>query len=561
MLALASRRSRRAVPARPRARRALARLLVAGAIVAASPAGGALAVSLPALPVLPGASRPVAEGPGEETPRGAVREYLAHARRGDYEGAARYLDLSAVPAAERAAGGGRLARELQVVLDRTLTLDLDALADDPAGIGNDGLPANRDRLATVRGRDGAVDLLLARVPGPAGGEVWRIAASTVRRVPDLYAEYGYPLFVDRLPREFVDWRALGMDLWQWLGLAVLALAAWLLGFSAAWVLRRIALLLVRRTESDLDDRIADALHRPVRLMLTLYLLLASTYWLRLSMGAQAALVRTARGLTIALLTWVFLRVVDLLSRAAQERMAREERRGAVSMVNLGRRAGKVLIVALGVLGLLQNLGFNVTGVVAGLGIGGLAVALAAQKTLENVFGGVVLTVDRPIRVGDLCKFGDKVGTVEDVGLRSTRVRTLDRTVVSVPNAELAAIEIENFTVRDRFRIAAKLGVRCETTPQQMRRLVAAIREAFLAHPKVVRDPLVVSFAGFGPSALEIEVSAFVDTRDNEEFLAVREELYLRMMDLVAEAGTAFAFPSQTLYLGRDRAPGAPPARG
>jgi MscS family membrane protein len=267
---------------------------------------------------------------------------------------------------------------------------------------------------------------------------------------------------------------------------------------------------------------------------------------------QAFLVGVSRGLTILLVTWVCLRLVDILTRAARERMVREERRAAVSMLDLGCRVAKVLIVALGFLGLLQNLGFNVSGIVAGLGLGGVALAFAAQKTVENLFGGVSLSLDQPIRVGDFCRYGSGMGTVEDVGLRSTRIRTLERTVVSVPNGQLAAIELENFADRDRFRVFATIGVRYETSPDQVRRLVGRIREALAAHPKVIPDPLRVRFIGFGASSLDIEIHTYVGTRDVEEFYAVREALYLKIMDLVAETGTSFAFPSQTLYLGRDR---------
>ena len=495
---------------------------------------------------------PGAQDFGETTPRGAMHAFLSSARRGDYTAAAALLDLSAVPAAERTEAGPLAARQLHVVLDRTLWVDLDSLSDRPEGSVDDGLPPDRERVGTVRTRGAPADLLLARVAAGDGSLVWRVASSTVQRIPELYGLHGYPPFVDRLPREFVAWRAFDTDLWQWLGLLGLAGAAWLLAFSVSWLVRRLVLLLVHRSTTDIDNRIADALNRPLRLTVTLYLFLAGTYWLRLAVPVQDVILRATRGLTILLVTWMLVRVVDILTRAVQERMLREERRGAVSMVNLGRRAAKVLIVVLGFLGLLQNLGFNVTGILAGLGIGGLAVALGAQKTLENVFGGVALTVDRPIRVGDACKFGDKTGTVEDVGLRSTRVRTLDGTVISVPNAELASIEIENLTIRDRFRLFAVLGLRHETTAGQMRRLLGEISAALAVHPKVEADQLRVRFTGFGASSLDIEIATFITTRDVEEFYAVRESLFLRIMDLVAESGTALAFPSQTIYLGRDK---------
>jgi len=534
-------------------------LLIALFTAAGMPAWGT------ASPGLPPAGVPAADRAdlGETVPRGAAREFLSLARRGDYEAAARLLDLSAVPPAEQAERGPRLARELHIVLDRTLWIDLDALSDLPEGLEDDGLPPGRDHLGTISARGGPADLQLARIRSAGGGQVWRVSASTVKRIPELYTKHGYPRFVDRLPHEFIDWGVFGTDLWQWIGLIALAPAAWLLAFLVAWVILRFARFFARRTTTVLDDRIIESVHRPLRFTATLYLFLAGSYWLRLDVPVQAVLVSVSRGLTILLVTWVCLRLVDILTRAARERMVREERRAAVSVLDLGCRVAKVLIVAIGLLGLLQNLGFNVSGIMAGLGLGGVALAFAAQKTVENLFGGVSLSLDQPIRVGDFCRYGSGMGTVEDVGLRSTRIRTLERTVVSVPNGQLAAIELENFADRDRFRVFATIGVRYESSPDQVRRLVGRIRETLAAHPKVVQDPLRVRFVGFGASSLDIEIHTYVGTRDVEEFYAVREELFLRIMDLVAETGTGFAFPSQTLYLGRDRGldPGCDAATG
>jgi MscS family membrane protein len=187
--------------------------------------------------------------------------------------------------------------------------------------------------------------------------------------------------------------------------------------------------------------------------------------------------------------------------------------------------------------------------VAGLGVGGIAVALAAQKTVENLFGGLTLIADQPVKVGDFCRFGEQVGTVERIGLRSTRVRTLDRTVVSIPNAEFANLKLENFADRDRIWLKVNLGLRYETTPDQLRHVLVHLRELLHAHPRIDPDPARVRFVGFGANSLDLEVYAYVRTRDYDEFLAVREDLYLRMMDVVAASGTAFAFPSQTVYRG------------
>jgi MscS family membrane protein len=203
-------------------------------------------------------------------------------------------------------------------------------------------------------------------------------------------------------------------------------------------------------------------------------------------------------------------------------------------------------------------GIGVTPILAGLGVGGLAVALAIRPTLENIMGGFVLFADKPVRVGEFCSFGDKLGTVEEIGLRSTRVRGLDRTVITVPNADFAQMQIVNFTRRDMNLFQCQIGLRYETTPDQLRYVAAKIRKLLIQHSRVSPDPARVRFGEFGSSAYVLEVFAFVTAADWNEFLAVKEDLNLRIAEIVRESGTAFAFPSQTVYFGRD--PGVDAAR-
>ncbi len=202
----------------------------------------------------------------------------------------------------------------------------------------------------------------------------------------------------------------------------------------------------------------------------------------------------------------------------------------------------------------QILGVPLAPLLAGIGVGGLAVALAARPTLENVIGGFTLFADKPVRVGDFCRFGNnRLGTVEEIGLRSTRIRTLDRSVVSVPNSQFSELQLENLTLRDRIRLHAVLQLRYETTPEQLRYVLAKLHELAVAHPKISNDPpLRVRFMGFGEYSLDVEVFIYVATNDWDEFLAVREDMFLRMMDIIKKAGTGFAIPAQTTYLTRDK---------
>jgi MscS family membrane protein len=209
--------------------------------------------------------------------------------------------------------------------------------------------------------------------------------------------------------------------------------------------------------------------------------------------------------------------------------------------------GVIVILALGG----QAIGLPIMSILAGLGIGGLAVALAVRPTLENLVGGVMLYIDRPVRVGDFCSFGEWMGTVEGIGARSTTLRALDRTLISVPNAKFADMEIVNFAHCDQMLINETIGVRYQTSPDQLRFLLVGLRQMLHAHPRIAPDTVRVRFAGYADSALKIDVRVYVETREWNDFFAVREDVFLRIYDIVEESGTEFAFPSQTLYIGRD----------
>jgi MscS family membrane protein len=194
------------------------------------------------------------------------------------------------------------------------------------------------------------------------------------------------------------------------------------------------------------------------------------------------------------------------------------------------------------LALLQNLGFNVSGLIAGLGIGGLAVALAAQETVRNFFGGIALITDQPVRVGDFCRFGDKMGTVEDISIWSTRVRTLERTVVSIPNGQFAGMQLENFARRDQIWLHTTVGLQYGTTPDQVRRVLTDLRTMLDAHPLVRHESARARFVGFGGPSLHIEISAYIRTAKLDEFLAIREDICLQIMDIIERSGGRIAAP-------------------
>ncbi len=217
--------------------------------------------------------------------------------------------------------------------------------------------------------------------------------------------------------------------------------------------------------------------------------------------------------------------------------------------------GALALLALGA----DRLGIPVYGIVAGLGVGGLAVALATQPTLENLIAGLNLFADRPLRVGDRCKIGDTNGTVENIGIRSTRIRAADRTVTTIPNGALAKMSIHNQSRRDHMLLEATIGLRYETTPAQLRAILAALEGLLKGHPRVLADGLRVRFVAFGASSLDVQLRAYVDTVSGNEFQAIRQDIFLGVMDVVEQGGSGFAFPSTTVYLGKDAPPRPPGA--
>jgi MscS family membrane protein len=251
--------------------------------------------------------------------------------------------------------------------------------------------------------------------------------------------------------------------------------------------------------------------------------------------------------------WALFRSIAVATLLLSETPWAKEHPSSRSLIPLGRRVASVMVLIIAVVAILSNLGYPVASIIAGLGVGGLAVALAAQKTVENLFGAFSIGVDQPFREGDFVKIEDFVGTVESIGLRSTRIRTLDRTLIAVPNGKLADTRVESYAARDRLRLFCTLGVVYDTGAAQMREILAGIERVLRAHPKIWPDTVVVRFTSFGASSLDIEVMAWFTTTDWNEFTSIRQDIFLEFMEVVEKAGSSFAFPTHTLHLVKDGA--------
>jgi MscS family membrane protein len=336
---------------------------------------------------------------------------------------------------------------------------------------------------------------------------------------------------------------LDVRVWQWMALPILLVVAFLFAALTTALVRRVLKRAAAHTRTLVDDEIVRRMRAPLLFAFTIMFFAAGLPVMALPEAAHVFLRGLLKGLGVVALSLAALRFIDYFAQSLGHRLEREGRRRLAALIPLGRRVTKFFLGLIAIVVLLQNVGLDVTGLIAGLGVGGIAVALAAQKTIENVFGGISVIADQPVRVGDLCRFRDgRTGVVEEIGLRSTRIRTPERTLVTIPNADFAQRELENLSMRDRIRLYAVIGLRYETTPDQLRKVLDALRQLIAGHPKVSADTVRIFFIGFGTTSLDVEISAHVRTQDPDEFNVVREELFLRMIDTIAGCGTALARP-------------------
>jgi MscS family membrane protein len=507
----------------------------------------ALAASLRAQPPPPAQAKP-ATNDVRETPRGALLGYLEACRQGDYRRAASFLNIRREH--RRSDPPEALALQLKQILDRKLLQDPSAISNAPEGDLTDGLEPQFELIGTVKQENRNVDLLLERVPIPEVGDVWLVSASTVNLIPILRADIRSNPVEQYLPQWMLRGSVFDTAVWQWFALLLLTLLALLLGHVLARVFIRSLRPLVRRTQTELDDYLVESVRRPLQFLIALSAYRAGIVWIAPSYLLRTYLGRIFTGLIYLAIAWVFVSLVDVITKKLLAAMSGKQRTTVASIMPLTRRTLKIVAIGIAILATLSSWGYDTTALLAGLGVGGLAVALAAQKTIENLFGGIAVTTDKPVLVGDFCKYGDKVGIVEDIGLRSTRIRTLDRTVVTVPNAEFSSLQIENFGRRDKMWFHPILQLRRDTTPEQLQSLLPKMQKLLMDHPKIERTPRV-RFLAIGPQSLDVEIFSYVLTPDYDEFLVVQEELLVRLLQLIAQEGTGLAVPTQLTVLSRD----------
>ncbi len=485
---------------------------------------------------------------GRETPRGTMMGLVKYGERRDYAIAARYMQLDPGQSTDVA----RLARELLALRTR-FKGNLDLLSDEPNGWVESGLPQGEVRAGVIEVGSTTVDVILVRVDDPESGKIWLISRETTAKIPWLYAqlESEKPTAEDRIAAVVLSGRQLlGMSVRQWLGWLLSIPISWLLAWLLAFLLSVPRRIWCKLRKVPCTTIWQTPLGMPLRCIIAILIHAFFVYLLEPPILYRVYYTRFIAALLVASGAWLVSRIIDRgFHHAVKHTQA--HRAGGESILIVMQRLTRVLMVIIVFVAALAMFGLHVGTALAGLGIGGLALALAAQKSLENLIGGVSLLMDKAVHVGNSCKIGNQAGTVEDIGLRSIKLRTSEQSLLVVPNGLLAQMQFENFGPRQKCLLNQHFSLRIETQVEQLRLVLDRVQSMLDEHPAIEAGTSRIRVANFAGAAFDLELWAFVTTCDWIEFTVIRQEVILKIAEIVEAAGTWFAAPTQLTYLSKD----------
>jgi len=504
---------------------------------------------------LPGMQSPAAAAPSpddplkRESPRSAFLTFIEAAQKGNFTLAADYLQW---PRHGMSISKEEAAVQLRFALNHGFEGSVDRMSHDPQGSVTDATSADHEKVGSIVLADGArVGIVMVRVTPKTGPAIWLFSSETVSEIPRMYENSGLPELEKRLPKSMTDVNFGGLPAWVPIALTVLLVSLYVLSrlvlAAVAWIVRKFRRIRQRSGAAG-PSHAWKTLSGPSAFILTLVLHRMVAAKMGIPLIYRVYHERLSVVLLMAGLVWWLWRLVDVAAEGIRDRLRTAYPATAQSAYVLGRRVLKGAAVGLAILIGLAAFGVNLSATLAGLGIGGIAIAFAAQKTLENVFGGIFVLSDRSIMVGDVCRIGQHTGEVEDVGLRTTSLRTFNRTLVHVPNGTMATVELENFSRRDKFLINQTIALHYETTRAQLENVLAGIRTLVDRDSRIEKSSSRVRLVKFGSSSLDIEIYAYALVADYNASLVVQEDLLLGVITLVEHAGTALAVPSQTTYV-------------
>lgn len=482
---------------------------------------------------------------GRQTPRGAVNGYFKAVSAQNFQRASQFLSLSRSQRSK--SERKRIVLSLQRMLDQGGELLPESfISQKPEGRTDDDLGPETDLVGTLASKDQPISLYVENT-GSATAPVWKFSSHTISQV--LAVKGKRPPLLDRiLPDSLKDNLIAGVPLGHWLALVVLIVVAYLVSWAVVSLFIFLMTLIWRKPGQEKANLIIHSLNLPARLYLSAWVFVFLSQQVGISMLIRQKFSSITLIIGIVAVLVLFWRATEYLGSYSKERFTALNRASAISVTMFLMRAFKIAIVVFGCITILGSLGVDVTTWLAALGIGGIALALGAQKTVENFVGSIMILADQPVRVGDFCRVDDIKGTVEQIGMRSTQLRTAERTVVTIPNGVLAANRIENFQQRDRFYFDPIFRLRLETTPDQIRFLLKAFRELLQKHEQVSPAGLKVRFTDVAAEGYRIEITSYINAPDFDAFQEVQEDLLLQLMDILASSGTGLAVATQRVFM-------------
>ena len=481
---------------------------------------------------------PPTAGPKQSlSPRASLEEFLKRTQKGEFDKAAKFVELpNDLSDTKRDAKIFQVAREINKVASLTPII----LSDKESGDLNDLLAPHEEVLfdvPTTRGTKVKVVLhRMVRDDDPDMESWWNLPYSEVKKILSIGDTTRKSFKIESLLPPEINIPFMG-----WLTPATVAgfIIISLVALLATYVLRLIASIIIAAFGPS-AMQVWKGIAYPVQLFIATKAISAGLIYLELSFTSRQAVDRILFVCSSLLVLWVAVNSTTIVVTMSAKALIKDSEGERAPFLPLIRRVLNVILTIAIVLYIVDGLGFNVTAILAGLGVGGIAVALASQKTIENLFGGLVLFLDQPVAVGQFGKFGTVVGTIEDIGIRSTRIRTMNRTRVSIPNADLIQLSIENYSIRDMILLNKNIILAIDTTQEQLIYILASIRSLLISHRMVAADPARVKLIDISPAGFVIELLCYIDTADWALYLNVQEDLWLRILGIVKESGAYLA---------------------